>query len=200
MLKILLGAFLTVLLPLAAFAQSNNPKAEVFGGYSYFQANASEFKNLYNWNNLNGWDASVAGNFNKWFGVEGNFSGYYGSPSVLGFNIPLLKVNYYTVMGGPKLTYRSGAIAPFTHFLIGAARGSFAGGIGSFNLNLTDQTALATAVGGGFDINLGKHLAIRAVQADYLMTRFNPITEFPFSGLSERQNNLRLSAGIVYRF
>jgi hypothetical protein len=200
MRKILIGVFLVMLVPLAALAQSNYPKAEVFGGYSYLRANPSEFSRLYDWTNLNGWNASVAGNINKWFGVEGDFAGYYGSPSILGLNIPLLDVNYYTFMGGPKLTYRSGAIAPFAHFLIGGVRGSFGGGIGSFNLTLTDQTALATAVGGGIDINMGKHFAVRPVQADYLMTRFNPITDFPFSGLSDRQNNLRLSAGIVWRF
>jgi len=198
--KVLLGAVLLVLVPVVASAQANYPKAEIFGGYSYFRANPSEFDDLYEWSNLNGWNASFAGNLNKWFGVEGDFAGYYGSPSVLGYNIPLLNINYLTFMGGPKLTYRSGAVAPFAHFLLGAARGSFGGGIGSFNLTLTDETALAAAVGGGIDINLGKHLAVRAVQADYLMTRFSPITEFPFSGLSERQNNLRLSAGIVYRF
>jgi hypothetical protein len=200
MRKILFVAFLMMLVPLAVLAQSNYPKAEVFGGYSHFRANPSEFDHLYNWKDLNGWNASFAGNINKWFGIEGDFDGYYGSPSILDFNIPLLHVSYYTFMGGPKLTYRSGAVAPFTHFLIGAARGSIGGGIGSFNLTLTDQTALAAAVGGGIDINMSKHFAIRPVQADYLMTRFNPITEFPFSGLSERQNNLRLSAGIVFRF
>jgi hypothetical protein len=200
MRKILLGVFLMVLVPLAVMAQSDYPKGEVFGGYSHFRANPSEFDELYEWTGMHGWNASVAGNFSKWFGVEGDFSGYYASPSILGYKISLLDVNYYTLMGGPKLTYRNGAVAPFAHFLVGAARGNFGGGIGPYNLTLPDETALAAAMGGGIDINLGEHFAIRAVQADYLMTSFSPISEFPFSGLDERQNNFRLSAGVVFRF
>ena len=56
-------------------------------------------------------------------------------------------------------------------------------------MSLSD-TALAAALGGGVDIKLNDAFAIRAVQADYLMTRF----------LDERQDNLRLSFGVVFRF
>jgi hypothetical protein len=59
--------------------------------------------------------------------------------------------------------------------------------------------ALATVVGGGIDINLNKSLAIRAVQADYVMTRFKTGPEIFFSGLDQHQNNFRLSAGFVIK-
>jgi hypothetical protein len=41
-----------------------------------------------------------------------------------------------------------------------------------------------------------KNVAIRAFQADYLMTRFDTNGD----GVNERQNNFRLSAGIVFKF
>jgi len=173
--------------PLAAMAQQEYPRAVVFGGYSFFRANPDEM-------NLHGWNASVTGNITRWFGVEGDFSGHYGSPRVFGFSVPFVDISSHTYMAGPRLAYASGSITPFTHFLIGAARAS----TGAFGVSTSD-TALATVIGGGIDINLNKSLAIRAVQADYLMTRFKTGPQIFFSGFDQRQNNFRISAGLVIK-
>ena len=188
MRTVLLGLCLVLSVPLASVAQDEFPKAEVFGGYSYFRANPDDF-------NLHGWDASVTGNITGWFGVEGDFSGHYGSPSVYGFNVPMVDISSHTFMAGPKFTYRSGAVAPFGHFLIGAARAA----TGAYGITLSD-TALAAAIGGGIDIKVNDRFAVRAIQADYLMTRFKVGPAIAFSGLDDRQDNFRLSAGIVIRF
>lgn len=188
MRKSLLGVALILLIPMAAIAQAGYLKADLFGGYSYFRANPDEM-------NLSGWNGSVTANVTDWFGVEGDFSGHYGSPRILGFQVPYVDVSSHTFMGGPKLTYRSSkSVAPFAHFLIGAARAS----TGAFGYSVSD-TALATVIGGGIDINLSESLAIRAVQADYLMTRFHTGPQIFFSGLDDRQNNFRFSAGIVFK-
>jgi hypothetical protein len=187
MRKALLGVSLMLLIPLAAIAQQEYPKAEVFGGYSFFRANPDGA-------NLHGWNASVTGNVTNWFGVQGDFSGHYGSPKVFGFGIPYANISSQTYMVGPRLTFRSDSVAPFAHFLIGAARAS----TGAFGASVSD-TALATVVGGGIDINLSDTLAIRAIQADYLMTRFKTGPQIFFSGLDSRQNNFRLSAGLVIK-
>jgi hypothetical protein len=47
--------------------------------------------------------------------------------------------------------------------------------------------------GGGVDIGVTRHLAIRPAEADYFMTRLE-------NGLNDRQNNFRFSAGIIFRF
>ena len=187
MRKALLGVCLMFLIPLAAVAQQEYPKAEVFGGYSFFRAEPDGI-------NMHGWDASVTGNISHWFGVEGDFSGHYGSPNVFGIGVPFANVSSHTFMVGPRLTYRSDSIAPFAHFLIGADRAS----TGAFGVSLSD-TALATVVGGGIDIKLNDSLAIRAIQADYLMTRFKTGPQIFFSGLDDRQNNFRLSAGLIIK-
>src|SRR5947209_11735280 len=50
----------------------DTPKFEVFGGYSF--ASASRTLTLDRSRpNLNGWNASVAGNFNRWIGIVGDF-------------------------------------------------------------------------------------------------------------------------------
>jgi hypothetical protein len=171
-------------LPFSAMAQEY-PRVEAFGGYSYFRANPGG-------DNLNGWNGSVAGNITSWFGVVGDFSGHYGAPKAYGFTIPYVNINSYTFMAGPKLSARMGAITPFAHFLIGAARAS----TGSLGLSVSD-TALAAAVGGGIDIKVNNWMAIRAAQADYLMTRYRTYPDY-FYNFSERQNNFRFSAGIVF--
>jgi hypothetical protein len=45
------------------------PKAEIFGGYQLTLDSTT----------LNGWNGTLTGNFNHWFGVTGDFSGAYKS-------------------------------------------------------------------------------------------------------------------------
>jgi opacity protein-like surface antigen len=172
--------FLFLLTVSTGFAQPEYPIVEVFGGYSYLRANPEGF-------NLNGWNASVAGNITRWFGIEGDFSGHYGHHHF--GSISGVDIDHYTIMGGPRLAYRAGSITPFAHFLIGAARA----GTKTIEFGSTSDWAIATVIGGGVDINLSKSVAVRAAQADYLMTRFDT------GHHDERQNNFRFSAGIILK-
>jgi opacity protein-like surface antigen len=119
----------------------------------------------------------VAGNLNHWFGVVGDFGAckVTGLPSGTSAHL----VNY---LFGPKLTYRSrGKLSPFAQVLFGGERISgSAPGVSSF----------AMAFGGGADYEMTNHVAIRVIQAEYLYTKFS----------GTRQNNARISAGIVYRW
>jgi hypothetical protein len=183
MRKLLIGTALIFLIPLGAWAQQEFPKVEVFGGYSYLKLSPEE-------DTLNGWNASVTGNITRWFGVEGDFSGHYGNPKLNGQAIPGFSIDSHTFMGGPKITARISHFAPFAHFLIGVNRAAV-----KFNGSVVSDIALAAAVGGGLDINISNHFAIRAFQADYLMTRFDT-----GSIAADRENNFRVSAGIVFKF
>ncbi|MGD0955489.1 MAG: hypothetical protein ABR953_01490 [Candidatus Acidiferrales bacterium] len=49
------------------------------------------------------------------------------------------------------------------------------------------------ALGGGLDWNATEHIGVRLIQAEYLLTTFN-------DGVNNRQNNARVSAGVVFRF
>jgi peptidoglycan-associated lipoprotein len=49
------------------------------------------------------------------------------------------------------------------------------------------------AAGGGMDFKLSKLISIRPIQAEYYLTKFP-------DGLNNRQNNFRLSSGVVFRF
>jgi S1-C subfamily serine protease len=59
------------------------------------------------------------------------------------------------------------------------------------------NTALAMAFGGGVDVKIARHFAVRG-QADYLYTGHDFTDLIP--NIAAHQNNVRASAGIVYSF
>ena len=118
----------------------------------------------------------------------------------------------HTFLFGPRVAARGDRVTPFAHALFGGAHISrdfvvtpvtpVPPGIGPVAFDAS-ETAFAMAVGGGVDIKLTDHVALRAIQADYLMTRFDegrvitPFGQFPGSG---SQHNARISVGVVFRF
>jgi Outer membrane protein beta-barrel domain len=170
---VLLVVFLGLLL-LPAMA-ADTPKAEVFGGYQYTRVNV-EGTGF----NFNGWNASLTGNVNNWFGVTGDFSGAYKTESGV-------SVKVYTYTFGPTVSLNhEGKVNPFVHALFGGAHlsASLEGTGGGTN-------GFAMEMGGGVDAKLSPHLAFRAVQADWVYYRFQGVGE---------SKNVRLSTGIVFRF
>lgn len=57
---------------------------------------------------------------------------------------------------------------------------------------LTSSNSFAVQTGGGVDVGISRHLAVRLFQADWLRTQLPNST-------TNVQNNLRLAAGIVFR-
>ncbi len=170
---VILGILLIGALPL--LAQDEFPRVQVFGGYSYLSVDTSGASSR---QSLNGWNAQGNINVNRWLGFTGDFGGYYGSP----FHV---SVHDYSFVFGPTLTYRAEHVAPFFHALFGGnhAGASAAGGSGG-------DTAFAMAIGGGLDIPIKSHFAVRIAQADWLRTQH----------ANRDQNNVRVSTGIVFNF
>ncbi len=197
---ILIGTI--ALLPLALAAQDATvPKATIFGGYSYLRNSSNGF---------NGWDGQVTANFGRYFGATADISGEYRTATSLVFTGFSGSANQrlYNFLFGPTVTGRFGKNAVFGHALFGAARSSLGAGIaipiiGGISTGLTSATAFAMAFGGGLDIGLSDHFAIRPAQVDYLYTRFNSVDALT-TGLATtttgHQNSFRYSAGIVFRF
>jgi hypothetical protein len=162
-----------LLMPLAA---QDYPKGEVFGGYQYTRLNI-EGVGL----NMNGWNASVTGNLNKWFGVTGDFSGAYKSVSGASLHI-------YSYTFGPTISAKhDGPVNPFVHFLFGGASATgSAVGLGSASVN-----GFTMMAGGGVDAKLAPRFAVRLFQGDWIYYRFQGVSE---------SKNVRISTGIVLRF
>jgi outer membrane immunogenic protein len=174
MRRLVFAAVLILLAMLSASAQEETPKAEVFGGYSYAGGNAY------------GWDGSVAGNVNRWFGLVADFSGQYThieSPD------SDERIRTHSFLFGPRFSLRRNKhLTPFVHALLGATHTDSRARELGFDFHFTD-TSFAAALGGGLDIRVGNHVAIRAFQLDYLHTNL-------FGGT---QNKGRIAFGIVFR-
>lgn len=104
------------------------------------------------------------------------------------------KRDQYHFLGGVQFKSRrsEGRVAPFAHVLAGGAlfRGFASSRTPAGNTFLIDDAqSFALAVGGGLDVRAGKHFDVRVIQADYLPTFFG----------SARQDNFRLSFGVVFR-
>jgi hypothetical protein len=72
---------------------------------------------------------------------------------------------------------------------MGAAHAS--GDLAPDQLHIGSSTAFAMAKGGGLDLNLTRHLAVRLFLADYLLTLLA-------NRVNDHQNNFRFSTGIVF--
>jgi hypothetical protein len=60
-------------------------------------------------------------------------------------------------------------------------------------LRRTDN-AFSMKVGGGLDYRINKHFGVRALEVNYMLTRFPAI----FTGVRSNQNNLAASAGVIF--
>jgi outer membrane immunogenic protein len=170
-----------------AAAQSSAPKFEFGADYNFVRANGPPGTcACFSMNGGNGWASyGLAGGFS----VVGEFSGQHAG-DINGSGNDLTLVSY---LFGPKYSLRaSERWQPFGQVLLGGAHASgtfepsVSGGSGSYN-------SFAMIAGGGLDIAAGEHLALRAIEADYYLTQFP-------NGVNARQNNFRISAGVIFRF
>lgn len=209
----------------AAFAQSER-RVDFFAGYSNLQAegvanpdNPSQpFDDDFFGRRRGAHGANVAmtGYLSSVFGIKGDFSFHRneeGEDFIGGRNSVKNHVFYF--MGGPALKFRnSGRVEPFVHALAGGAytrfdvesRTDLATGRVRNTFD-TGSTDFAAAVGGGVDLRLGDRFSIRAFQIDYapIFLRDRSINLLggagalqPFTLEGQRQDNIRISVGIVF--
>lgn len=118
------------------------------------------------------------------FGAETNPSvpSNQKSLTVISF---LAGVRYYIPQVWIKGSHRP---QPFAQALIGPAHAS-GGGAGVAD----GSNAFAARIGGGIDVPLKSHFQVRAIQIDWFRTQFA-------NTVNDRQNNLEISVGLVYRW
>ena len=202
------AAFAALLMPaLLVHAQdAATPKAELFVGYSYLRAVPTLADgNRLVW--LNGGSTSLAYNFSRHLGIVGDFGGFddseirlagaSGAPS----RVVDSSATAYTYLLGPRFSFRNHErITPFVQVLFGGIHASdvtlSSGCTGAGCTPLPAENAFAMTAGGGLDLRIHRHFAIRMIQAEYLMTRFENFS----ASETESQNDMRLSSGIVFRF
>jgi hypothetical protein len=185
----LLGSL--VIFGAAASAQEKapTPAAELGFSYSYTRVNAG--------------GAISSANANGGYGYgEYNVNRVVGLVAELGANYTgaagktLLGNTAFQYLFGPRFNWRMWQFTPYVQTLFGGER--FSNG---FNANsatprlFTSQNNFAAAFGGGVDVNVSSHFAVKPIQLEYLMTQASTGA----GNLNFVQNNLRYSAGVVLR-
>jgi outer membrane immunogenic protein len=177
--------FAAMVAPLA-MAQGGS-RVEVGVDYNYVRTNAPAGNcGCFAMNGGSGWAAI---NFSHSLGIVGEIASQYAS-NISSSGTDLTLTSY---LAGPRFVLgRAHHFAPFAQVLLGGAHAS--GSLAPGNSGLAGSAnAFATIAGGGLDIGLTRHIALRAFEADYYLTRFD-------NGVNDHQNNLRLAAGVIIRF
>jgi hypothetical protein len=197
-------ASMAVAMPYSGGMNSDIPKVELFLGYSYLRAVPTlATGNRLVW--LNGGSASIAYNFNRYLGIVADVGDYTNSeirfpgPYTGTVDVNDADGGVISYLFGPRLSFRKyNRITPFAQALFGGAHAS-AVVLSDCTFSCTllpEQNTFAMTAGGGLDVRVRRHFAIRIVQAEYLMTRFQSYA----TGSTGTQNDMRLSSGIVFRF
>jgi len=179
------------------------PKVDLFLGYSYLQSVPKPADgNRLVW--MNGASTSIAFNLNRHLGLvadvgdltnsEIRFTGAYKAT----VDVHDADGGVITYLFGPRLSFRnSSRVTPFVQALFGGAHASeiVISKCTSDCTLLPTENAFAMTAGGGLDVRIHRHFALRLIQAEYLMTRFKDYS----TGETSLQNDMRLSSGIVFR-
>lgn len=170
-----------------ASSSSSLAASNIFAGYSFFADNLFSGQHA----DLSGWHVSAEKKYLPYFGLVGDISGLYGSTnstcasSYPGQCLAYANVSEYTFQTGIRGSFAASEVRPFAEALFGAARtGENGSGLSNSNLGF------AATLGAGFDCRLTRMLGCRLV-VDYIVTG---------NFANARQNNIRASTGLVFRF
>ncbi|MFY9619113.1 MAG: outer membrane beta-barrel protein [Pyrinomonadaceae bacterium] len=170
------------------------PKNEFFVGYSYHSADINTLTIDPDRKGQHGINLSYTRNIRPNVGLVADASAHFyrDSRSTGGGTFSSQRDQYFLVGGVQFKSRNSRRVQPFAHALVGASlfRGFTSNSTGAgIVYTFDDATSLAMVLGGGLDVRLSKRIDLRLVQADYSPTFFG----------SGRQNNIRLSFGIVFK-
>jgi hypothetical protein len=186
---------------------------ETFLGYSFvrFNANSDILPSF----NANGGGGQFVYNFNKWIGGVVDL----GAVTNGGVSHTNIDATVFNFVAGPRFKFHHDSrFQPFVQCLLGGAYTTASTQltlppfavppialppniIVDPNLPLSarlvaSRTGFALFAGGGLDIKLSKHIAIRPVGADYYLTRMPSAV----TGVDRNRNNFRYSAGVNFLF
>jgi len=171
--------------------------ATLFGGYTY---GYSEFGSVFgeieaNWN---GWNVATSFAITDWLSIAGDVSGHYlrDFPNLITFDHSI-----YTFAAGPQFSTwgRTRKVRGFSHVMVGGGHRNRRARVTIFPLRVvssggvtvTEGTGVSPVllIGGGLDVGVGKHMALRVFQSDW-------VHHFGDDGF----DMFRLSFGVVGRF
>ena len=183
---------------LAAAQDQPAPKWELFGGYSFFHPGADVHGLLPGAvsplssrlePNPRGAGVSLTYDFNRWFGLTLDASTDWGSGET-GLGRRIDDAAFSNLSFGPKVTFRGTHFSPFLEALVGDHR--------LMPDAFHDIDKLGFMGGGGLDINVTRHFALRLIRADYVMSsyQYGTSTSTPPTPKTDIRG-VRLQSGVV---
>jgi len=138
--------------------------------------------------NPRGIGLSATYDFNRWFGLTLDTSTHWGSGEG-GLFKRIDDAALSTLSIGPKITFRTHRFAPFVEALVGDHR--------LMPDAFHDIDKLGFMFGGGLDINLSRHVALRLIRADFVYSNY----QYGPPAVSETQvRGLRAQVGLNFMF
>jgi len=191
-------AMLFTFATLAAAQDQPAPKWELYGGYSYLYPNADIHGQLPGAllplpgtnleSNPRGAGASITYDFNNWFGLTLDTSTHWGSGEG-GLPKRIDDAAFSNLSFGPKITFRHEHFAPFLEVLVGDHR--------LMPDAFHDIDKLGVMLGGGLDLKLSRHVALRLIRADFVTSSYR----YAPSGVPTTDlRGVRLQAGLNFTF
>lgn len=188
--SVLLMGVLIAAVPLAAQQRSspNTPRGtlEVSVTYGAMLSNAITSSRFW----MQGGSVEIAGEFYRGLSVVADVSGMHTG----NINSSGVGLNLVTATFGPRYTWSSAKsrYELFGQGLVGEANG-FNGLFPNASGAMDSADSMAVEAGGGMNVALSPHLAVRAFEVNWLRTQLPNST-------TNVQNNVRFGAGMVFRF
>lgn len=205
-----------------ANVQPNNKAATAFG--TTFDVCSSQATDIIGRNfqtnfcqrhGFNGFDTSIAYNFNRYFGIKANVTSHTKTQLFVDTFDGVAEPNtvterIYNFMGGMQVKNNGedAGFKPFAHALVGAARYSRKEVVTSpipldNYTNRGKVTSFAMKLGGGIDLRVHRRIDLRLVEVDYnpMFTRDFDVTGNPFDVIhtkSRTAHNFTFGFGIVF--
>ena len=184
--------------------------AEVYGGYTYINANPETPLPK---TGMSGWNGGASGYANSWFGAGFEISAAFGSigaPASTSLSGTALNVKEYSYLVGPQFRFLDKAkVQSSFRWLVGGVFGQAnlpsttssgnaqtlsAAGYSGFN-----ETKFAMMFAVPVDIAVNRLFALRLEPGIYL-TDFAPLASGGSVAANQHQWNFRMSVGPVFRF
>jgi outer membrane protein OmpA-like peptidoglycan-associated protein len=186
------------------------PREEIFLGYNFakFNPNSDVIPSF----NANGGSGQFQYNFLKYLGVAMDV-GAVNKGVLNGFDVDTTVMNF---VAGPRLTlHNRSRFVPFVEGLVGGAYATMSTRLTGVSATVpgglppglvippdlpvtvrlrASRTGFALLAGGGLDLKLSRHVALRLFEADYYLMR----TPDVFTGNITNRNNFRYAGGVNF--
>jgi hypothetical protein len=189
-------------------AQGNT--AEVFGGYTYTNANPETPLPK---SGMSGWNGGAAGYANSWLGAGFEISGVFGhvpAPSSSGVSGTAINTKEYSYLVGPQVRFLNQAkLQSAFKLMVGGVFGqaNLPSGESSANAQALsaagytgfNETKFALMLAVPVDVSVNRMFALR-IEPGIYMTDFAPLGSGGSVAANQHQWNFRMSIGPVFRF